>query len=85
LSTMTATNILSSSADIYFQVIHTEGVTHSSNITVAPCSKIELKVSGQSGGDAQLFGLTKNAKTTKDLFSKTFTRWNPASNFCKSV
>jgi hypothetical protein len=85
LGSVTATNILSSSADLYFQVIHTEGVTHSSNITVAPCSKIELKVSGQSGGDAQLFGLTKGAKTNKDLFSKTFTRWDPPTNFCKSV
>jgi hypothetical protein len=85
LSNMTATNVLTSSADIYFQVLHTEGVTHASNITVAPCSKIELKVTGQSGGDAQLFGLTPGAKTSKDAFTKTFTRWNPATNFCKSV
>jgi len=45
LGSVTATNILSSGADLYFQVIHTEGVTHSSNITVAPCSKIELSLS----------------------------------------
>jgi hypothetical protein len=85
LGNVTATNILASSADIYFQVIHTEGVTHSSNITIQPCSKIELKVSGQTGGDAQLFGLTKGAKTIKDVFSKTYTRWQPPTNFCKSV
>ncbi len=85
LGNVTATNILASSADIYFQVIHTEGVTHSSNITIQPCSKIELKVSGQMGGDAQLFGLTKGAKANKDVFTKTYTRWQPPTNFCKSV
>jgi hypothetical protein len=26
-----------------------------------------------------------DAKTMKSLFSKTYTRWDPASDFCKSV
>jgi hypothetical protein len=85
LSKMSVTNALASSADLFVQVIHTEGVTHASNITPAPCSKIELKVSGQWGGDATLFDLVPNASATRDLFTKTFTRWNPASDFCKSV
>jgi hypothetical protein len=86
---MSATNVLGSSADVYVQFIHTEGVTHSSNISLAPCTKIELKVTAQAGGDAQLFGITssgkKNATSTKDLFTKTFTQWKPASNFCKGI
>jgi hypothetical protein len=73
LGNVTASNILASSADVYIQVVHTEGVTHSSNITVAPCTKIELKVTAQSGGEANLFGLTKGARTVKDVFTKTFT------------
>jgi hypothetical protein len=42
-------------------------------------------VDGQVGGDAQLFGLTPGASTVKTIFTKTFTRWDPASDFCKSV
>ena len=85
LSKMSVTNALASSADLFVQVIHTEGVTHASNITPAPCSKIQLKVTGQWGGDATLFDLVPGASGTRDLFTKTFTRWNPASDFCKSV
>jgi hypothetical protein len=77
-------NLLASSADVYVQVIHTEGVTHAPNVTLAPCSKQEIKVTGQVGGDASLFGKSTSPHT-QDLFTKTFTRWNPASDFCKSV
>jgi hypothetical protein len=85
LGSLTATNILNSNADIYVQVISTEGVTHAPNITLAPCTKTQLKITAQSGGDANLLGLTGNAKTAKDLFTKEFIQWNPGSNFCKSV
>lgn len=82
---MSASNILASSADLFVQIIHTEGVTHSSNISLAQCTKTELKVLGQAGGDAKLFGLTDKASATKDLFTKTFTQWDPGSDFCKGV
>lgn len=85
LSNVTASNILSSNADVFIQFITTEGVTHSSNVTPFPCSKQEIKLTAQGGGDAQLFGLTSGATTTTDLFTKTFTRWDPASDFCKKV
>ena len=85
LGKMSAMNTLASSADVYVQFIHTEGVTHSSNIALTPCTKIELKVTAQAGGDAQLFNLTNKATGTKDIFTKTFTRWNPASSFCKGI
>jgi hypothetical protein len=85
LGKMSVSNTLSSSADIYVQIIHTEGVTHSSNMTLAPCTKIQLKITGQTGGDAQLFGLTSGATTTKDLFTKEFTEWKPGSKFCKGI
>ena len=77
-------NLLASKADVYVQVIHTEGVTHASNMTLAPCSKQQLKVTGQVGGDASLFGKSASSPT-QDLFSKEFIRWNPASDFCKSI
>jgi hypothetical protein len=85
LSKVTASNILSSNADVFVQFIATEGVTHSSSITPAPCSKQEIKFTGQGGGSMQLFGLTDSAKKNTDLFTKTYTRWDPASDFCKSV
>jgi hypothetical protein len=85
LGNFSVSNALASQADIYAQIIHTEGTTHAANITPVPCSKIELKVDGQVGGDANLLGIVKGSTSTKTVFTKTFTRWNPASNFCKSV
>ena len=85
LSQVTASNILSSNADVFVQFIATEGVTHSSSVTPFPCSKQEIKFTGQGGLSAQFFGLTDSAKKTTDLFTKTFTRWDPASDFCKKV
>jgi hypothetical protein len=85
LGNFTVSNALSSKADIFVQVVHTEGVTHSATITLAPCSKVELKVTGQVGGDADLLGMTPGATTAKDIFTKTFTRFQPASHFCESI
>lgn len=85
LGKVTASNILASNADVFVQFIATEGVTHSSSLTPSPCSKQEIKFTGQGGVSAQFFGLTNDAKKTTDLFTKTYTRWDPASNFCKSV
>jgi hypothetical protein len=85
LSKVTASNILSSNADVYVQFIATEGVTHSASVTPFPCSKQEIKFTGQGGTSAQFFGLTDGAKAVTDLFTKTFTRWDPASDFCKKV
>jgi hypothetical protein len=85
LSKVTASNILSSNADVYVQFIATEGVTHSASVTPFPCSKQEIKFTGQGGTSAQFFGLTEGAKSVTDLFTKTFTRWDPASDFCKKV
>lgn len=85
LSKVTASNILASNADVYVQFIATEGVTHASNMTLAPCSKQQIKFTGQGGVSAQFFGLTDSAKKTTDFFTKEYTRWNPASDFCKKV
>ncbi|HLY59832.1 MAG TPA: hypothetical protein VKV95_03610 [Terriglobia bacterium] len=85
LGKVTASTILASNADVFVQFVTTEGVTHSANQTPFPCSKQEIKLLAQGGGDADLMGLTKGASTTKDLFTKTFTRWDPASDFCKKI
>lgn len=85
LGNFSISNVLSSQADIYAQIIHTEGTTHTASITPMPCSKIELKIDGQVGGEAQLLGMTPGAKTTKTVFTKTFTRADPGSDFCKSI
>lgn len=85
LGNFSISNVLASQADIYAQIIHTEGTTHTASITPMPCSKIELKIDGQVGGDAQLLGMTPGAKTVKTVFTKTYTRANPGSDFCKSI
>jgi hypothetical protein len=78
-------NALASKADVYVQIIHSAGTTQASNITPAPCKKFQLKIDGEYGGEATLFGMTPNAKTIKNMFTKTYTRFDPASDFCKSV
>jgi hypothetical protein len=78
-------NALSSKADVFVQIIHTEGASHAATTMSVSCSKVELKIDGQYGGDAQLLGMTPGATTTKPWFTKTFTRWNPPSDFCKST
>jgi hypothetical protein len=78
-------NALASQADVFVQIIHTEGATHSATTMSVSCSKVELKIDGQYGGDAQLLGMTPGATTTKPWFTKTFTRWSPPSDFCKST
>jgi hypothetical protein len=85
LGKMSITNALASNADLFVQVVHTQGVTHAANITLAPCSKVQIRVTGQWGGDATLFNLIPGASSTKDLYTKEFIRWNPGSDFCKSV
>jgi hypothetical protein len=85
LSKITANNILTSNADVFVQFLATEGVTHASNISPMPCSKQEIKFDAQGGLGAQLFGLTGGAQNTTTLFTKTMTRWDPASDFCKKV
>jgi hypothetical protein len=77
-------NVLASNADVYVQIIHTEGVTHQSNMALAPCSKQQLKVTGQLGGEANLLNLQSPTHSV-DLFTKEFIRWDPGSDFCKSV
>ena len=85
LSKMTASNILTSNADVFVQFIATEGVTHSSNITPAPCTKTQIKFDADGGISAQFFGLTEGAQKSANFYTKEFTEWNPGSNFCKSV
>ncbi|HEV2351710.1 MAG TPA: hypothetical protein VG028_17905 [Terriglobia bacterium] len=85
LGKVTASTILASNADVFVQFVTTEGVTHSANQTPFPCSKQEIKLLAQGGGDADLLGLTKGATKTADLFTRTFTRWDPASDFCKKI
>jgi hypothetical protein len=85
LSKMTASNVLSSNADVYIQFIATEGTTHASNITPMPCSKQEIKFDIDAGTAAQFFGLTSGASASVNLYTHTYTHWAPASDFCKNV
>ena len=85
LSRVTASSILQSNADVYAQFVATEGVVHAPNVTAAPCSKQEIKFALQGGAAAQLFGLTPDAKVETDLFTKTYTQWNPPTAFCKGI
>lgn len=85
LGNFSVTNMLKSTADVYAQIVHTEGTTHAANITPAPCSKVTLKIDGVVGGEANLFGITEGMTKETTVFTKTFERWTPGSDFCKSI
>jgi hypothetical protein len=85
MSKMTASNVLSSNADVYIQFIATEGTTHAANVTPVPCSKQEVKFDVDAGTAAQFFGLTNGASSSTSLFTKTYTHWVPDTAFCRGV
>lgn len=85
MAKMTASNVLSSNADVYMQFIFTEGSTHSANVSMVPCSKKEMKFDVDAGTAAQFFGLTNGASSSVSLYTHTFTRAVPDSPFCNSV
>jgi len=85
LSGVTAKNILGSNADVYVQFVFTEGSTHSADTSPMPCSKQQIKIDVDAGGDAQLFGLTPGAKTSTNLYTKQYNRYTPVTDFCKKV
>jgi hypothetical protein len=85
LGNFSVSNVLTSNADIYAQIIHTEGTTRGAAISLVPCSKVQLKIDGEVGGDANLLGIIKGSSAVKNVFNKTYVQWDPPSNFCKSV
>jgi hypothetical protein len=78
-------NVLKSNADVYAQLVSTEGVVHSPAISMVPCSKKWIEFSVQVGTAAQLFGLTPNAKASTTLYTKKYSKADPPSNFCEKV
>jgi hypothetical protein len=78
-------NVLKSNADVYAQLVSTEGVVHAPTISMVPCSKKWIEFSVQVGTAAQLFGLTPGAKAFTTLYSKKYSKADPPSNFCEKV
>jgi hypothetical protein len=78
-------NVLKSQADVYAQLVSTEGVVHSSAISMIPCSKKWIEFSAQIGTAANIAGMTPNAKRSTTVFSKKYEKADPPSNFCEKV
>ncbi len=85
LNTVKASNVLKSSADVYAQLISTEGTVHSSAISMIPCSKKWISFEGVVGTAADIAGLTPNAKRSAVVFQKRYDKADPPSNFCEKV
>jgi hypothetical protein len=77
--------VLKSSADVYAQLVSTEGVVHAPTISMVPCSKKWIEFSGQIGTAANIAGMTPNAKTSTTVFSKKYEKADPPSSFCEKV
>lgn len=86
LGNFSLSNALKSQADVFVQLIHATGVTNAPATALAPCKKFQVKVDGEYGGTLNLLAGDKpQADTTKTAFTKTFTRYEPGSDFCKSL
>jgi hypothetical protein len=78
-------NVVKSSADVYAQLVSTEGVVHSSAISMLPCSKKWIEFSAQIGTAANIAGLTPNEQRSTTVYQKKFEKADPPSNFCEKV
>jgi hypothetical protein len=78
-------NVVKSNADVYAQLVSTEGVVHAPTISMVPCSKKWLEFSAQIGTAANIAGMTPNAKRSTTVFAKKYERADPPSNFCEKV
>jgi hypothetical protein len=85
LNTVKAANVLKSNADVYAQLVSTEGVVHSSAISMIPCSRKWIQFEGVVGTAADIAGLTPGAKRSAVVFTKKYDRADPPSNFCEKV
>jgi hypothetical protein len=78
-------NVVKSNADVYAQLVSTEGVVHAPTISMVPCSKKWIEFSAQIGTAANIAGMTPNAKRSATVFSKKYEKADPPSNFCEKV
>ena len=85
LGTVKAANVLQSHADVYAQLVSTEGTVHSSAISMIPCSRKWISFEGVVGTAADIAGLTPNAKRSAVVFQKRYDKADPPSNFCEKV
>ncbi len=85
LNKVKASNVLKSNADVYAQLISTEGTVHSPAISMVPCSRKWISFEGVVGTAANIAGLTPDAKRSVVLFQKRYDKADPPSNFCEKV
>lgn len=85
LGQVKASAVLKSNADVYAQLISTEGVVHAPVISMIPCSKKWISFEGVVGTAANIAGLTPNAKRSAVVFQKRYDKADPPSNFCEKV
>lgn len=78
---------IKSKADVFAQLIVTEGVTRTGSSTIHPCSWIKTVLTAQVGMNYSLFGLHKGAKdTTKDVWTKDWIRVDPpGATLCVNI
>jgi hypothetical protein len=78
-------NVLKSKADVYAQLVSSEGAVHAPTISMVPCSKKWIEFSAQVGTAANIAGMTPNATRSTTVFSKKYSKADPPSNFCEKV
>lgn len=85
LGTVKASDVLKSHADVYAQLISTEGTVHSPATAMLPCSRQWISFEGNVGTAADIAGLTPNAKRSVTVFQKRYDKATPPSNYCEKV
>jgi hypothetical protein len=85
LGTVKASNVLKSNADVYAQLISTEGTVHSSAISMIPCSKKWIGFEAVVGTAADIAGITPNAKRSAVVLRKRYDKADPPTTFCEKA
>ena len=78
LGTAVASNIIKSEADVFAQLVVTEGVTRTGVTALVACSRITTSLTAQVGMNGSLFGVNAGAKEhTKDVLAHEWLRVDP--------
>jgi hypothetical protein len=78
-------NVVKSNADVYAQLVSTEGVVHAPAISMVPCSKKWIGFQVDIGTAANIAGMTPNASRSTVVYQKKYSKADPPSNFCEKV
>jgi hypothetical protein len=65
----------------YFQVVISTTASASGSLSLVPCKQFTMNLNGQVGADSKFLG-SSTSTPTKDIFTKSYSRWDPGAKIC---